>query len=122
MSNGALQGKKIFIFEDDQHLATMLTQFLEMQGGIVKYVLRPREGMLIIEAFSPDVIITDINMPEIDGYSVFKEMQRKFPTVPIIAITGESKLKKLFEVEGIAAFLNKPFTMDELLATIKDVT
>ncbi|MFC1809223.1 response regulator, partial [Candidatus Omnitrophota bacterium] len=81
----------------------------------------PHEGLHLINTFAPDVIITDIKMPDLDGFDIFKRMQKKFPHVPVIIVTGEGKLQKLFELEGVAAFISKPFKLEELEKKIYEV-
>ena len=60
-------------------------------------------------------------MPEIDGYSLLKELQRTLPQVPVIIVTGEYKLQKLFEVERVHAFITKPFDLGHLENKISEV-
>ncbi len=121
MSNPKSVKKKVFIFEDDENFAIMLKEFFDLQGFEVRYAIHPREGMIVVDDFLPDVIITDINMPEVDGFNVFKEMKRKFPAVPVVVITAEHKLERLFDLEGVDAFMKKPFQLEALAKKVIEV-
>jgi DNA-binding response OmpR family regulator len=121
MSNLRPARKKVFIFEDEESLAIMIKEFLDMGGYDARFAIHPREGLMIVDDFLPDIVITDIKMPDVDGYNVFKAMKRKFPSIPIIVITGEHKLEKLFNMEGVDAFLKKPFHLEDLGRKIAEI-
>ena len=106
--------KKILICEDDKNLANNMRNYFSLKKAEVQVALSGKEGAMLISSFSPDVVITDVNMPEIDGYSFLKELRNLNTTIPIIVVTGEHKLQKLFEMEKIEAFIRKPFSMSDL--------
>lgn len=115
-----LKGKKIYIFEDDDKLALNMSRYLSVYDYDVRYSTDAVQGLKAVKEFSPDLIITDINMPEVDGYTVFKEAQKSLGEVPVLVVTGEHKLQKLFEIEGVTAFIKKPFEMSVLETTVKE--
>jgi len=108
------QGKKILIIEDDARLAENVQKYLELKGYVVAYAANGNEGLSLCTAFSPDLIISDVMMPEMDGFSMIKQLQKGQMSIPVIIVTGRDKLKDLFEVEGVAGFIAKPFDMAEL--------
>jgi len=73
-----------------------------------------------------DLLITDIDMPQINGIEVILELKKKFPNFPVIAISGHDRL---FSIEplnlavtaGANATLNKPFKAEELLSSVKNL-
>lgn len=106
--------KKVFLFEDDVRLAENMQRYLEMKDFVVQHALNGEDGLAMVADFQPDIIVSDVNMPEMDGYCVFKEVQKLLPGIPVIMLTGEHKLKKLFELEGVSAFIKKPCSLIDL--------
>jgi DNA-binding response OmpR family regulator len=113
--------KKILVIEDEVSLAENIKSYLELKEYVVKVAHNGIEGLNLCETFFPDLVLTDVMMPEMDGFSMLKQLQKIRNDIPVIILTGKNKLKDLFEVEGIQAFLTKPFNMVELEAKIRAV-
>lgn len=111
---------KILLAEDDLNLGELLASFLENKGYSVDLV---RDGKLAFQQFNQkqyDFCILDVMMPEMDGFTVAKEIRELDKKTPILFLTAKSmKEDKLqgFEV-GADDYLTKPFSMEELLARI----
>lgn len=114
--------KKLLIIEDDESLRTSLLDILCSEGF---EVLAAPNGMSALESvpiFLPDLIISDVSMPEMDGYELLSELAKNeaTATIPFIFLTGHSERnykRKAMEL-GADDFLIKPFSVDELLLTI----
>ncbi|MFC1809244.1 response regulator [Candidatus Omnitrophota bacterium] len=113
--------KKVLIIEDDKVLADNIKSYLELKGYLARAAYDGVEGLNLCETFSPDLVLSDVMMPEMDGFSMLKQLQKIRADIPVIILTGKDKLKDLFEVEGIQAFLTKPFDMAELEEKIRTV-
>ena len=114
-------GKKILLIEDELKLGENLKSYLEMREFTVNHAINGEEGLKLLDSFGPDLVISDIIMPEMDGYSMLKQLKKIRGDVPVIILTGKDKLKDLFEVEGIEGFLTKPFNLVEVENKIKEV-
>lgn len=119
--NRAMPSKKILVIEDEKALAENIKSYLDMKGYEVKTANDGIAGLNLCETFSPDLVLSDVMMPEMDGFSMLKQLQKIRSDIPVIILTGKNKLKDLFEVEGIQAFLTKPFDMAELEEKIRTV-
>jgi two-component system OmpR family response regulator len=114
---------KILLAEDDDNLGTLLNTFLRNKGFDVDLA---RNGKLAYEQFSNrsyDFCILDIMMPEMDGYTLAKEIRELDKRIPILFLTAKSmKDDKLqgFEL-GADDYMTKPFAMEELLARIQAI-
>ena len=111
----------ILIIEDTETVRTMLRTVLEMAGYEVAEAWNGRVGIRSFHQSPPDLVITDIYMPECDGLEVIQELRHSSPTVRIVAMTGHSGEMDLLEVArklGAMDVLRKPFTMETLLWTV----
>lgn len=78
----------ILIIDDDSVVQSLFAQFLENTGHTLTTAANGREGMDQITAHRPDLIITDIMMPEMDGLEIIRAVRAQYPDLPVIAISG----------------------------------
>ena len=78
----------IYVFDDEPSILLMIKKMLEKAGHEVGTALNGREGMELINEKIPDLIITDIIMPEKEGLETIMELRKKHPELKIIAISG----------------------------------
>lgn len=121
--------KKVLIIDDQPDLRETLLLRLQSYGFVVETAENGRVGLEKIQKQKPDVIITDIHMPEVDGFTLLKEVKKLCRnggfTIPVIAITGVKKgpeMEALFEMEGVSAFIEKPVDGKELAEKVKELT
>jgi len=114
---------KVLVVEDDEFIGKVIKEYLEMKEGEVDYFSSPLEAL---EKTSPtyyDVLLLDINMPEMDGYTFYKEFTRWGHEIPVIFITAYSDIdhiEKAFNC-GAVDYIKKPFDLRELELRIKRV-
>jgi DNA-binding response OmpR family regulator len=113
----------VLLAEDDENLGTLLNTFLKNKGYQVDLA---RNGKIALEKFHKgnyDFLILDVMMPEIDGFTVAREIREIDKNIPILFLTAKSmkedKLKG-FEI-GADDYLTKPFSMEELVARIEAI-
>jgi two-component system, sensor histidine kinase ChiS len=112
----------ILIVEDNSDVRTFIREQLEQDYKILE-ASNGREAITVSQGIIPDLIITDLMMPEMDGYEFSKTIRNDEKTshIPIIMLTAKAGLDPKIEglEAGIDAYLNKPFHVKELQARVK---
>jgi len=83
---------KILVFDDEPSILLMLKKMLEKAGHEVEIALNGSDGMELFKKNKPDLLITDIIMPQKDGLEVVLELRKKYPELKIIAISGGGRI------------------------------
>jgi two-component system, OmpR family, response regulator VicR len=112
---------KVLLIEDEWQLGQIVKDSLEMRGFEMLYAADGKEGLRLYQEHKPDVVVLDIMMPNMDGFTVTTEIRKQDKTTPIIFLTAKSQttdVVKGFEL-GANDYLKKPFSMDELIVRIK---
>jgi len=115
---------KLLIIDDDKHILAKLCYFLNEKGYDVTSASDGLEGLKLIENDRQgfDLMITDIVMPQISGISLISISKKKFPDIPVIAITGWGEYPEAFATESQAdKVLSKPFELSELDSAINEL-
>ncbi|VGO19810.1 response regulator [Pontiella sulfatireligans] len=117
---------RILIIDDDETIRNVFKRFLAGKGHVVEVASNGREGLRLIEAEMPELVITDIMMPETDGLEVVMAVRGKCETVPIIAISGgmhamPMDFLPMAKKFGARKVLYKPVELDDLLAAVDEV-
>jgi PAS domain S-box-containing protein len=125
-ATGALRSKFILVVDDSPESMEMLGKLLEIEGAFVDLARSGAEALGIANRKRFDLIISDISMPEMDGYQLLKEL-RKLPemtTVPAVALTGYGRSVDIerAHAEGFAEHLTKPIDIDRLLVIVRRLT
>ena len=118
--------KTILIVDDSATMILSVKSTLDMAGFQVETA---RDGLLALkklqEGLKPDLIITDVNMPNLDGISLIRKAREiaKFKFTPILVLTTESQGSKMNEGKeaGATGWIVKPFNADKLLGIVKKV-
>ncbi len=111
----------IWIVDDDSSIRWVIDRSLSQAGYSTKQFENGSALLSALKANHPDVIISDIRMPDLDGITLVKEVKVAYPNMPLIIITAHSDLENTiasFEA-GAFEYLSKPFDIDELLETIR---
>lgn len=108
--------QKILIIEDDQRIAQLLTRGLTNKGFEIEVAYNGVLGLRRAQAVSFDLVILDINLPEMSGYEVCKRIRESKPALPILMLTAMSEMED--KIEGFEAgtddYIVKPFDFREL--------
>lgn len=113
---------QILIAEDEAFTAMALIDLLEGDGHTVRDAADGAQAITLLEQFDPDVVVTDLMMPHVDGYALIRHVRdRPGPQIPIVLITGvpESKLPDGLSYDG---YLGKPVDHDGLRILITRLT
>jgi DNA-binding response OmpR family regulator len=113
---------KVLYIEDEPFLGRIVCETLQQQGFEVQLVA---DGALVLKAlltFKPDICVLDIMLPNVDGYTLCREIKLKKPALPVIFLTARSETADLvrgFEAGG-TDYIKKPFSMEELIVRINN--
>lgn len=115
--------KKVLLIEDDRVLRENTAELLEMSNYEVITASDGKKGVIAARAGSPNIIICDIMMPELDGYAVLEELSQDKNTkhIPFIFLSAKSERKDIRKGMDLGAddYLTKPFEEDELIRAIE---
>ena len=115
-----LKHLSLLLVEDEDELRQETAAFLELYYSRVYQAANGREALLVFEQKRPDLVISDIRMPVMDGLELAAQLNKRSPETPVIFSTAFSEttyLLKAIEL-GIAAFIRKPVDTDQLLEVI----
>lgn len=122
----AAPGKRILTIDDSKTMRDMLMLTLAGSGFEVVQAVDGRDGLDVLERETFDVIITDINMPKLDGYGVIEHLRgdRRYDATPILVLTTESDREKKERARALGAtgFIVKPFNPASLVDIIRKVS
>jgi len=121
MERSGAQGRHILIVEDDDSLAGFLRDELRGQGFAVDHVLDGEIALSVLaEKRRFDLLILDLNLPNLDGISLIRRVRPDQPKIPILVLTARSRVEdKVHALEsGADDCLTKPFSLVELLARV----
>ena len=112
----------VLIVEDDRNIAELLQMYLEKEGYAVTVAADGGQGLSKFRAIQPDLVLLDVMMPVMDGWSVCKSIRSESQT-PVIMLTakGETDDKVMGLKTGADDYITKPFEMKEVLARIEAV-
>jgi two-component system chemotaxis response regulator CheY len=123
--NESVMGKRILTIDDSKTMRDMLMLTLAEAGFDVLQAVDGQDGLDVLVNEQVDVIITDINMPRMDGYEVIRQLRRSpsHKSTPILVLTTESETEKknLAREVGATGWMVKPFDPDRLVATVRKV-
>ena len=118
--------KTILTVDDSATIRDMLYATLSSLGYRVVQAADGQLGLETLEREQPDVIITDINMPKMDGYEVIRQLRKnpRHKTTPILVLTTESDADKrnIARSAGATGWMVKPFDPEGLIAIINKVS
>ncbi|NRT14189.1 signal transduction histidine kinase/FixJ family two-component response regulator [Flavobacterium sp. 28A] len=116
--------KTIIVVDDDKDLLTLSTEVLKQKGYTVLAYNNAQEALKTVQNTPFDLIISDIQMPIMDGFAFAKAIQETqiYNNQPIVAVTGRSDLDlSVYEEAGFTTVIKKPFSTKTLLATIEAI-
>jgi two-component system KDP operon response regulator KdpE len=115
-----VETNKILIIDDEAQITRVLRRGLMAHRYVVRVAPDGETGLELFDDFQPDLVITDLSMPEMNGIEVSRKLRER-SAVPIIVLSvkGEEKTKVEALDAGADDYITKPFGMEELLARIR---
>ena len=111
----------ILLVDDDEDSSALLGELLRMRGYRLRVAKEGEQALRLIDSRFPQIVITDVEMPVLDGpamvYRLFVEDLGR-ENIPIILVSGHPNLPRIADVIGTPYFLQKPFDLDRLTSLI----
>jgi two-component system, OmpR family, alkaline phosphatase synthesis response regulator PhoP len=114
---------KVLVVDDEQSIVTLLQYNLEQAGYEVITAMDGEEGKRLAETDSPDLVVLDLMLPNLDGMEVCKQLRQKNIMTPILMLTAkDDELDKIIGLElGADDYMVKPFSPREVVARVKAI-
>ena len=111
-----MPGNKILVVDDEPEVRQLMEHFLTERGYEVRLAENGRLALAALETFTPDVVLLDMHMPEMDGLETLKRLAVRSPSLPVIMITVNEDIEttaRLLQL-GAADYVPKPFNLEYL--------
>jgi DNA-binding NtrC family response regulator len=115
--------KRILLVDDEENARIALSRLLSREGYLVDAVANGYEALNYLREQDVNLIVTDINMPEMDGIAFLRELNRNFPNSNVIMITAYGGVESYIEAINLGAFeyINKPVKIEELKSIMNKI-
>lgn len=112
---------QVLLVEDEQTLAMIIKDTLEEQGFSITIATNGEEGLRTFFDTKPDIVVTDVMMPRMDGFEMVRRLRQSDKLTPVLFLTARSAINDVVEGFELGAndYLKKPFGMQELIVRIK---
>ena len=120
---GVMEGPRILIVDDEPNIRDLLTTSLRFAGFAVQAVGNGAAAISAVLAEEPDLIVLDVMLPDMNGFSVTKRLRTAGYTAPILFLTAKDDTQD--KIMGLTVggddYVTKPFSLDEIVARIKAI-
>ncbi len=115
--------RKVLVVDDEENARLALSRLLSQEGYQVGSASNGLEALACLKQDRPHLVITDINMPDMDGMEFLRELAKSFPSIQVIMITAYGGVESYLEAMNLGAYeyLNKPVRLDELKSLINKI-
>ncbi|ACL02015.1 response regulator [Desulfatibacillum aliphaticivorans] len=115
---------RILVVDDDVNITSMLRRLFQRRGYDVDEAINGKQALQVMDQNLPDLVITDIIMPEMEGAELIMEIRKRAPGVKIIAISGGGRIQPadyldLAEKLGAECSFAKPVKQSDMLAAVE---
>jgi CheY-like chemotaxis protein len=116
---GFLEGWNIVVVDDEWDSLTVAQIILEFYGAIVRTAENGRDGLKLIKTAPPKLVISDLSMPEMDGWTLLRHLREHYTTcdIPVIALTAHAMLgdRERALAAGFNNYMTKPLSADTFI-------
>jgi len=108
------------VVEDDADLCEALRDSLDLAGYTVRTAATAEQALADLESCRPGLVLSDVQMPGMDGHALLRSLKRRHPGLPVVLMTAYGQIERAVEAmrDGAADYLPKPFEPDRLLAVV----
>lgn len=116
---------QLLLVDDEPGLREAVKDYLQDSGFNVQVASNAREGWGLMQKHTPDLVISDVMMPQVDGYQFLKQVREdpRFKALPVVFLTAKGMTTDRIQgyQAGVDAYLPKPFDPDELVAIVENL-
>lgn len=114
--------KRIAVVEDEVYIREELCYMLQRDGYLAEAITEFEDAARLLAALRPDLVILDLNLPEISGFQICQELKNK-TSIPILVLTSRDQIKDELQAFHLGAdeYLTKPYRKDRLLARVSNI-
>jgi CheY-like chemotaxis protein len=118
--NSVITKKRILIIDDDQLSRDGVAEVLTDEGYEVAVAADGQEAITLLPSFQPDLVLTDLQMPRLNGIDILNHVRNVSPSIPVIIFTADITLdaKRKAERLGVQDYVNKPLDFADLLVRV----
>jgi CheY-like chemotaxis protein len=121
-----LRGIRVLVLDDEADARELVRNVLDEQGAAVTAVASGEEALKKLEAIGPHIVLSDVGMPEMDGYQFIRSLRAsasRYSRVPAIAVTAFARVEdgRKAKLAGYQSHLAKPFDIAELVTTVANL-
>jgi DNA-binding NarL/FixJ family response regulator len=120
-----MAGQQLVLVDDEPGLRDAIQAYLEDSGYTVHTATNGAEGWELVQRVLPDLVVSDVMMPQVDGYQFLKTLRgdERFQGTPVVFLTARGMTSDRIQGydAGVDAYLPKPFDPDELVAVVKNL-
>jgi len=111
----------VLVIDDESSILESLRILLRNEGFTPHVAQGGRQGLEQLASLSPDIVLTDVRMPNVDGIEVLSAVRKQDPTTPVILMTAQATLQSAVQAvnEGAFYYIQKPFRNDDLVAILR---
>jgi two-component system OmpR family response regulator len=115
--------RRVLVVDDDEHTRVAVATLLTAEGYDATVAADGEEAASLLASWRPDLVLTDLNMPRLDGRGLLQRVRSERPGTPVIVLSARGGREGQAALEGLGAagFFAKPVQVDELLARIHDL-
>lgn len=110
---------RILIVDDDVDMVTTCAQILSGHGYVCLTASAGSEAIAMMDAEQPDLVVTDLHMPGVDGLAVARHARERVPPIPVVLVSGWPSARGAGDGLVATARLAKPFANADLVATVR---
>jgi two-component system, NtrC family, C4-dicarboxylate transport response regulator DctD len=118
----AMSGKhsRILVVDDDPDWLELMTELFEDEGYTVAVAKDGVRAAAMVPRFHPAVVVTDLQMPRMDGRQLLAALHAREPDVPVVVVTGDRSPARAKGLEAAFRIIEKPPSIEKLLAVVAD--
>jgi len=115
-----MEKKRILVADDDTLTREIVAKLLQEEGYDVALATDGQEAITLVSIYCPDLVLTDLSMPRLNGIGVLTRVRQVTPTTPVIIFTSDPTPEVEQEARQLGArdYIHKPFDIDDLLKRI----
>jgi PAS domain S-box-containing protein len=127
IAKACLSGKRVLIVDDDEDTRNLTAYILEQSGAITTVTASAQEALVALSQSHPDILVTDIGMPEVDGYMLIRQIRQlpataggQMPAIALTAYAGDGDQQRVIAA-GFQRHVTKPIDPVDLVNAVSDV-